>query len=192
MKPSEDQKLLEVVKATGEIYGKQVSLAAALMFLADLDNYSSDAIKLALTKCRKELKTFPTVSDVIARIDDGRPGVEEAWAMIPKDEYSSVVWTSEMAEAFGVCRIMIDEDPVAARMAFKETYLKLIAEARSEGRRPDWTPSLGFEKSGRVAAISEAVQKGRLTHEMATNLLPDYSEARKIPLKLDFLKEMPK
>lgn len=192
MKPSEDQKLLEVVKATGEIYGKQVSLAAALMFLADLDGYSSEAIKTALAKCRKELKTFPTVSDVIARIDDGRPGVEEAWAMIPKDEYSSVVWTSEMAEAFGVCRTILEEDMIAARMAFKEAYLRLMADARAAGRRTEWSPSLGFEKSGRVAAISEAVQKGRLTHEAATALLPDFSETRNSVLKLDFIKEMPK
>lgn len=192
MKPSEDQKLLEIVKATGEIYGKQVSLAAALMFLADLDNYPSDAISASLAMCRKELKTFPTVSDVIARIDDGRPGVEQAWAMIPKDEYSSVVWTSEMAEAFGVCRMMINKDPIAARMAFKEAYLRLMAEARSAGRPPDWKPSLGFEKSGRVAAISEAVQKGRITHEVAQNLLPDYSIPSVQRLKLDFLKDMPK
>lgn len=175
MKPSEDQNLLGIVKATGEIYGKQVSLAAALMFLADLDNYSSDAIASALSKCRKELRSFPTVSDVIARIADGRPGVEEAWAMIPKDEEGSVVWSDEIAEAYGVCRRMIEDDPVAARMAFKEAYLKITAQARESGKTPIWSPSFGFEKTGRSAAIAEAIQKGRITQGEAQVLLPDFT-----------------
>lgn len=195
MKPSEDSKLLEIVKATGEIYGKQVSLAAALMFLADLDNHSSDAIASALSRCRKELRTFPTVFDVIARIPDGRPGVEEAWMLIPKDEDGSVVWNNEIAEAFGVCRLMIDEDPVAARMAFKESYLKITADARAAGRAPVWSPSFGFEKSGRAAAISEATQKGRLTQSEAQSMLPDLTPtdpSGKMRGILGFMKELPK
>lgn len=194
MKPSEDQKLLNTVKATGEIYGKQVSLAAALMFLADLDNYSSDAVEAALSRCRKELKTFPTVSDVIARISDGRPGVEEAWALIPKDEHSSVVWNDEIAEAFGVCRLMIDEDPIAARMAFKEAYSRIVADARASGKKPAWSPTFGFEMSGRAAALSEAIEKGRITQDEALAMLPDYSETSGKSLKLlgVALKEMPR
>lgn len=193
MKPSEDTKLLEVVRATGEIYGKQVSVTAALMFLADLDAYSSDDVVGALSRCRKELRTFPTVADVIARIDDGRPGVEEAWAMIPKDEEGSVVWNEEIAEAYGICRGMIESDLIAARMAFKESYSRIVAEGRASGRRLVWSPSFGFEKEGRAAAIAEAIAKGRLSPGEAQTLLPDFTPPRGgSPIKLSFIKEMPK
>ena len=193
MKPSEDTKLLEVVRATGEIYGKQVSVTAALMFLADLDAYSSDDVMGALSRCRKELRTFPTVADVIARIDDGRPGVEEAWAMIPKTEEDSVIWNEEIAEAYGICRKMIESDPIAARMTFKELYSRIVAEGRASGRRLVWSPSFGFEKEGRNAEIAEAVAKGRLTQNEAQALLPDFIPSRETSsIKLTFLKEMPK
>lgn len=172
MRPEDDQELLGIVKATGEIYSRQVSPMAARMFLADLGGYDSEQIKAALQKCRAELRTFPTVADIVARIDDGRPGVEEAWAMLPKDESTSVVWTDEMAGAFNVVRGMIDADPIAARMAFKETYSRLLAEARSSKRPPNWNASLGFDRHGRDAALREAVQKGRLRLEHAQTIDP--------------------
>lgn len=163
MKPSEDSKLLEIVKATAEIYGKQISLAAAVMFLADLDAHDSNTINAALSKCRKELRNFPTVADVIARIDDGRPGAEEAWSLIPQDESGSTVWTEEMQSAYGIAKRLLDEgDAVAARMAFRESYTQKVSEARLSGTRARWTPSLGHDVSGRQVVISEAVRLGRL------------------------------
>lgn len=195
MKPSEDPKLLEVVKATGEIYGKQVSLAAGLMFLADLDNYSSAQVMAALTRCRKELRTFPTVADVVSRIDDGRPGVEEAWAMIPHDESSSVVWTEEMQHAYGIARQLIEDDPIAARMAFKEAYLEVVGRNRSQGTPARWSPSLGHDRHGREAVLLEAVQKGRLPLAHAQELLPDLGQKKSSALGFDIkglLSEMPK
>jgi hypothetical protein len=184
MKPAEDQSLIEVVRATGEIYGKQVSMTAAVMFLADLDGYESHVLTSALSRCRKELRTFPTVADVIGRIDDGRPGVEEAWAMIPKDEAGSVVWNDEIAEAYGICRGLIEGDPIAARMAFKESYLRIAANARSQGIRPTWTPSLGHDKHGREAAIKEALDKNRIALEHAEQLMPQIAWEPKKRLEL--------
>ena len=179
MKPSEDPKLLQIVSATGEIFGKQLSTDAYLIFLADLDNFTSSDVSAALSKCRKELRTFPTVSDVISRIEDGRPGVEEAWMMIPKDEYASVVWNNEISEAFGICRIMISEDMVAARMAFKESYSKIVSRNRSAGYRPVWSPSFGFDKFARADAVREAIDKGRITLDHAVLLLPDFEKQKK-------------
>jgi len=176
-----DWNLVLVVKAMGEIYSRTVSDAAAMMFLADLSSYPSDQIKIALQKCRQELRAFPTVADVLARIPDGRPGVEEAWAMIPKDEESSVVWTDEMAEAMASARpLLMEGDPVAARMAFKETYTKLVSANR--GKPVRWWASFGFEKSGREAVVRDAVDRGRLTQSEAQLLLPEY-EASHSPRK---------
>ncbi len=114
-----------------------------------------------------------TIQDVVSRIDDGRPGPEEAWAMIPKDEAGSVVWSEEMALAFGVARHLLDEgDSVGARMAFKESYAKHVSVARDQGRPVRWSPSLGHDPRGRDAALSEAVTAGRLTYEHAQELSP--------------------
>lgn len=144
------------------------------MFLADLENYSSGDIVAALSRCRKELKTFPTVADVVARIDDGRPGPEEAWAMIPKSEQDSTVWNEEISEAFAICRpLILEGDSIAARMAFKESYLKIIYEGRSKGTRPTWTPTFGFDKSARDSALQEAYDKKRLSYEQIHKLMPE-------------------
>lgn len=186
MRPQEDQELLNVIKATGEIYGKQVSVAAAGMFLADLSGYRPDQIRSALQRCRRELRSFPTVADVVARIDDGRPGVEEAWAIAPKDEDATVVWTDEVAEAFGVCRDLIRAgDVIAARMAFKEHYQRAVAEARNSLRAVRWTVSLGLDRHSRDSALLEAIGKRRLTLEQALEVSPglksEHAPARALP-----------
>lgn len=171
-----DKRLLEEFKLTAEIYGRTLSDAAAAMILLELDRFPAAAVSRALSKCRLELRTFPTLADIVARIDDGRPGVEQAWAMLPKNESDSVVWTAEMAEAHGIVRSMIGADPVAARMAFKESYLAAVAHAREEGRRVEWTPSLGHDKRGRDAAIREAIDKGRLSLEYVREAFPELIE----------------
>jgi hypothetical protein len=52
---------------------------------------------------------------VIERLDDGRPGAEEAWAMVPKDEEESAVITGEMRFAMGVAlRLLADGDAIAS------------------------------------------------------------------------------
>ena len=170
-----NRQLAEALKTTAEIYGKQMSDAAAAMFIADLGRFTPEQILKSLARCRLELRTFPTIADIAARIDDGRPGPEEAWAMIPKDEYSSVVWTDEMRDAFAACRSLLEEDFVAARMAFREKYSQLLAEARSLGRQARWTPSLGHDRHGREQALQRAVQRDLMASDHAQSLLPDLS-----------------
>ena len=112
--------LLQAVAVTAELCGRTFSEGAARMFVHDLAGFDEQAVMKALARCRREVKGILTIQDVVSRIDDGRPGVEEAWAMLPLDEAQSVVWSAEMAEAFGVARGLIDDgDRVAARMAFK-------------------------------------------------------------------------
>lgn len=165
--------LIQAVAVTAELCGRTFTEGAARMFVQDLSNFQEQAVLKALGRCRREVKGILTIQDVISRIDDGRPGVEEAWAQMPFDESQSVVWTDEMASAFGTALPLLEEgDKVAARMAFKESYTRLIGEARDAGRPVRWTPSLGFDKNGHAAVLSEAVAKGRLTYEHAQDLCP--------------------
>ena len=84
MKPS--SKLNEAIAVTAELTGTVLSKVAAQVMAEDLARYPEAQVMGALTRCRRELKGRLTIADVISRLDDGRPGVEEAWAMLPKDE----------------------------------------------------------------------------------------------------------
>lgn len=165
--------LIQAVAVTAELCGRTFSEGAARMFVQDLSGFPEAAVLKSLARCRREVKGMLTIQDVVSRIDDGRPGVEEAWAQMPFDESQSVVWTDEMASAFGVALPLLEVgDKIAARMAFKEAYTRLIGESRDAGRPVRWTPSLGFDKNGHAAVLSEAVLKGRLTYEHAQDLCP--------------------
>lgn len=166
--------LIKAIAATAELCGKTYTPAAAAMLAQDLEGYDEQAVMAALTRCRRELDGKPfNVAAVIARIEDGRPGVEQAWAMLPHDEQTSTVWTSEMAQAWGAALPLLnDGDKIGARMAFKETYVKLVADARDAKRPPEWTPSFGIDKAGRVSALEQAVRLHRISVDRATALLP--------------------
>lgn len=165
-------KVMQAIAVTAELCGRTFSDAAANVFAGDLDGFPEQAVLTALTRCRKEVRGMLTIQDVISRIDDGRPGAEEAWAMLPRGEDSSVVWTGEMARAWGIAAPLLnDGDKIGARMAFKEAYAKEIANARDQRLPAKWTPSLGSDAGGREAAMSEAVRLGRLTLDHAVLVL---------------------
>lgn len=165
--------VVRALKVTAEITSTDLSESAVAVMLADLSTFNPAEIVGALARCRRELRGRLTVASIIERLDDGRPGPNEAWAMIPKTEDGSVVWTQEMAEAYGVAAPLIDErGNVAARVAFIETYNALVAKARDERRPAKWTPSLGQNAAMREAAVHEAVRKHRLLPHHAARLLP--------------------
>ena len=172
--------LTKALAVTCELTGTTLSAAAKEAFVLDLAQYPLQQVLSALSRCRREVRGRLTVADVVNRLDDGRPGVEEAWAMLPKDEDGSVVWSDEMAQAFGVARPLLEIDLIAARMAFKESYTAAIQRARDDGKPVKWTLSQGHEKSGRAVAVREALDRGRLTRErarlMLENIGPEYVE----------------
>lgn len=176
MEKNDRERLLEAVAVTAEMTATELSKAAARMFANDLAVYPVDQVLGALTRCRRELKGRLTLASVIERLDDGRPGVEEAWAMLPMNEDVTVVWTDEMVQAWGIAApLLTDGDRITARMAFKEKYTQLVQEARTERKPVKWTPSLGRDARGREAALTEAVRLGRLGASHVAGLLPDFS-----------------
>lgn len=114
----------------------------------------------------------PLPADVIAQIeghaaDDGRPGAEEAWAIAlqGQDEAASVVWTAEIAQAWGVARAVFEVgDEVGSRMAFREAYGRMTDDSRRARRPIEWQASLGFDPQQREVAIAAAVAAGKLPH----------------------------
>ncbi len=170
--------VIKALMVTADIFGKRLTEESARMLAEDMSAYSERQVIEALTKCRRELKYFPTPADIISRLDDGRPGFEEAWSMIPKNENDSCVWTEEMSVAFATIRDLLETDPIAARMAFKEIYTKLVSDQRTKNRQVKWTPSLGHCVQGREAALINAVTKNLISQETAWSLLPVLSECK--------------
>lgn len=169
------RKLLEQLAVTAELMGQQISPTALSVMAQDLSQYPQEIVLQALTNLRRESKYRMTLAAVIEQIErlqpDGRPGADEAWAMIPQDEAGTVVWTQEMAEAYGIACQLLD-DKIAARMAFKEAYTRIVDANKRNGVQPSWFPSLGQDKEGRDAVLAEAVRLGRLSADHAIGLLP--------------------
>jgi len=179
-----------MMKLVGDVlacYGKKLpegGLADA--WWNELKAYPMPVISMAFSAYKDENGEFAPVPAGIAkrcRTMDGRPGVEEAWAMIPRDHGGSVVWSNEMAAAWGVAEPLInDGDHIAARMAFKEAYTRMVAQARDQGIAPCWTLSQGDDKTGRQAALTDAVRNHRISVDGALALLPEAAEAMLISL----------
>jgi len=118
----------------------------------------------------KRGRFVPVPADILAQIeglaaDDGRPGPEEAWAcaLRSSDEAKTIVWTAEMAEAWAIARGVFEiGDEVGARMAFKESYVRLVEEARRARRPAHWLSSLGFDQQQRDEALIAAAAAGRI------------------------------
>lgn len=164
--------LLKALAVTAEVCGASISNAAAQVFVAELSLYPEHTVFAALRRLNREHKGQLTLASIIERIDDGRPSADEAWAMVPRAEHDTAVLTSETLEALKAAQPLLNEgDQIAARMAFKAAYARVVAKAKDEGRGPAWIASLGWDGAGRVGPLADAVEQGKLTAAMALGLV---------------------
>lgn len=165
--------LIGAIGVTAEACGTPLSDAVLAVMVADLRQYPETSVMSALAKCRLGLKGRLTLADIIERIDDGRPGAEAAWSEVSgATEATTLVVTEEMQQALAAASPLMPDDLVAARMAFIESYRRLILTARAEGRAVKWRVSLGQDAAGRLPALRDAVEKRRLTPADVRALLP--------------------
>ena len=177
MQPEQRKEFSELMDATMPVYRMEASAATKLLWWNLLINYSIEDVATAFAEHLRTSKFAPTPAEIVTLIDklspDGRPGADEAWAMMPRDEYASVVMTEEMAQALHIAQPLLgQDDQVAARMAFKEAYTRLVDTAKRAGIPAKWFPSLGQDKEGRAHVLNEAVRLGRLSHRHVEGLLP--------------------
>lgn len=143
------------------------------LFFRALADRSIDEVRAgfdAHVKDQKAGRFVPSPADIIGQIDaaerrDGRPGADEAWAaaLLCRDEAETVVWTNEMSEAWQIAKTVAQAgDEIGARLAFREAYQRLVAEARAVKRKPVWLASIGHDVQRRDLAIATAVESGRL------------------------------
>lgn len=176
--------LIEAISATYAVLGQEVPDIALEVVVQELQQYPRGDVEEALTRCRRELRKL-TLADILDRLPSGHPGPEEAWGLVASalnNEQVSIVWTNEMAQAMGVAR-SLSGDPIAARMAFKETYSRLLVQARLSRSRPVWLVSLGYDQAGREAAyLEQARRKGKE--------LPALPEPKGVPMPDDLRKQI--
>lgn len=182
MKPEDKPQFGKLLAQILAGYGKPLPAPAEIeVWFSQLAPFPPSTIKQAFEAYRVERPDFaPAPNGIVARCKllDGRPDENEAWAvaLTSQDERETVVWTSEMAEAFTVARPLLNVgDEVGARMAFKDAYKRLVTEARSLNRPALWNVSAGWDAGRHQLAIQDAVNAGLLEGPKQPLALPNES-----------------
>lgn len=154
-----------------------------MVFFRALQVYPMEAVRAAMSAHVADPdrgRFVPVPADLVRQINaaaanDGRPSADEAWAVAVRaaDESDTVVWTTEIQTAWGMSKPIFDRcDEIGARMAFRETYNRLVAAARSNGVPAAWSVSEGFDPAKRIRALELAERAQQLPHDRVVALLP--------------------
>lgn len=155
--------------------GKTFSPRAMTMVFEALSCYPLEVIDKAISMHVKRAKFAPTPSDIAEIINGHAPQhltADEAWAIVAKsfDEFETVVWTKEIAEARALVSELYDSgDHIGARMAFRSAYDRIIKSAGV----PVWTICAGYDKQRRIEAVTESVRIGRIPQKVLDRYLLD-------------------
>lgn len=170
--------LAQAIAATAELCGTKLSEIGADMLLTDLEGYPEPDVIQALTRCRRELKGRLTLAEIVSRIDDGRPGPDEAWAALAWEDEETAVLTREMEQAQGAAwHAYHAGDRAGSARAFREAYTALVQQARTTGQPVEWHISMGWDRDRREAPIRDAIARGRITTDQAARFLPGVCES---------------
>jgi hypothetical protein len=179
MEASEKRVFVEMLTELFASYGKPLPEGGILKaWWSNLEQFPLRVVAAAFAAYKDENGEFAPVPAGIAKrckLLDGRPTDDEAWAiaLTSADERNTVVWTSETAEAFAACSPILDGgDEVGARMAFKDTYNRLVGAARVMNKPVEWMASLGWDAEKREEVVRKAQTAGLLPAPTVNALLP--------------------
>lgn len=161
--------LIELIQVSAEMIGRPLSAPAIAMMALELADYPHADVRAALARLCRECPPRMTLAEITRRLPGAHVGPHEAWAIACRadDESSSVVWTDEIAEAFGAVRHIDDRN--TARFAFRDAYERILGE--HSGAPAVWRLSPGHDPHGRAQAIRDAVAARRLPHDSVKRLL---------------------
>ena len=185
MRDTEKSEFVSAVGAVLEVYGAAITPAAMSIWWEVLRRFELHVVRDALGRHVQNPQAgrfAPKPADVVREIEslhgDGRPGPDEAWAMIPKSEHDSAMMTAEMREAWRIADPLLEwGDKVAPRMAFREVDERAVAAARASGIAPEWEFSAGWDRDGRIPVLADAVRCGRIGQDRALTFLTHESRA---------------
>ncbi|WKZ84188.1 hypothetical protein N5B55_10360 [Ralstonia pickettii] len=144
---------------------------------AKLAPYPIEAVAAAFSKHLDVSRFAPTPAEILEHLPkrgDTRPEVDEAWAIAIRaaDEQETVVWTTEIAEAWHVAQPVFHGDEIGARMAFKAAYARIVERNRGLNAAPEWVVSQGHDSARRTEVLAQAVREGRLQLANAKAAVP--------------------
>lgn len=155
--------------------GKVLSPNAMKLCIKALEQYPIEHLLLAIEHHVKTAPFAPAPKDIIDLLEmkQKRLTADEAWAMMPRNEFETVVWTDEMAAAYDIAYdLIVDGDRIAARMAFKSAYERLCDESNVMGKPVRWKVAIGYDKAQIEPVLQKAVELGRISHESVQQYLP--------------------
>lgn len=167
MNQADYKTFIEAWKRANEVLpgGKVLSTPAMQFVIEALNEYQLDTLLAAIKKHVQTARFAPTPADIIELIasHSGAKHInaDEAWTIALKsfDEFETVVWTREIAEARAIAGpLYASGDTIAARMAFREAYNRIIKTAGE----PKWFVNAGFDAARRADAVKEAILLKRL------------------------------
>lgn len=151
---------------------KQRTEGAMNLVFEDLRQYPLDLVAKALTAHRRDPERgqwLPNSAHIEHQINIRRPVVwltaDEAWSRAPKSEGQPAILTQEIAQALAIATPLLTQpkpDQVAARMAFKACYDRLVDRAKLERRGPKYFVSPGGTFDEQQAVVDEGVRMGLL------------------------------
>jgi hypothetical protein len=205
MKPADQAAFFKMLDDTYDMIGKSpaakiISPTAKALFFTDLQRYPLDLIAAALSAHRMDAdrgRFTPTVADISSQIERRRPlqwvGPDEAWATVPKIEGEPGIMNQVTAKALAAAQPLLDEgDTIAARMAFKNCYDRLVARAKLDRVNPEYFLSPGGSMEDQQALREEGQRQGLLPAPDAAPMLElggsptKAGRAALTALKLDF------
>ncbi len=139
--------------------------------------YPIEAVAAAFSKHLDVSRFAPTPAEILEhlpKLGNERPEADEAWAIAIRaaDEQETVVWTTEIAEAWAVAQPVFHGDEIGARMAFKAAYARITERNRGQNAAPQWVVSQGHDSARRKEVLAQAVREGRLQLEHAKAAVP--------------------
>jgi hypothetical protein len=131
-----------------------------------LQSYTLTEIENAFEVYLTTNKFPPKPADIIEIINRKYAGLwkspDEAWAVARQlsDQHASVTTTDVIMEALDGLYGLLEDDPIACRMAFKNSYERIMIAGKASGRVPKIHFSPGFDATQRLEAANEACWVG--------------------------------
>jgi len=208
MRPDDAPAFFKLLDDTYDMIGKSpaakvISATAKALFFNDLKRYPLELIEHALSAHRLDPdrgRFTPTVADISSQIERRRPlqwvGADEAWAALPKSEGAPGILNQVTAQALAAAQPLLDDgDTIAARMAFKNCYDRLVSRAKLDRVNPEYFLSPGGTYEEVLAIKQEAQRLGLLPtppEEVQQQRIEGTSRANVAKLKALLLELKPK
>ncbi|WP_027815202.1 hypothetical protein [Paraburkholderia bannensis] len=178
MKATDRKEFFAVLARTFETFGKPLPSGDVLtVWWTKLEPFPIEVVCAAFSR-HIDTSEFPPVPAAILKLlpreSDGHVQPDEAWSIAVRllDERNTVVWNSQIAEAWGKISHLADGDETAARMAFRAAYADVLDRARALNTPAKWVVTLGWDVEQREQIVTEAVRQNRLSIAHAKAAVP--------------------